>query len=214
MSTASTHFIQPGDLPLLKGPDVYLRFLAQTDREPLRRLARDERLWEFTKTLLIDPTYDEQFDKYFNEALAVASPGGQPFTIHATGDDSLLGMTRVYDVDLKVKKATIGFTWYIPAVWGKIHNKQCKLLLLQYLFEKRGLMRVDFKVASQNIRSQRAVMKIGGVHEGTLRRFTMRNDGTPSDTFVFSILAEEWPAKKPTLISISSTSPSEDHVPG
>jgi RimJ/RimL family protein N-acetyltransferase len=190
----------------------------------LRKLARDERLWEFTKTLLIDSGYDGQFDRYFDDALAVASPAGQPFTIHGESGGRLIGMTRVYDVDLKVKKATIGFTWYDPAVWGKVHNKQCKLLLLQYLFEKRGMVRVDFKVASQNIRSQKAVKKIGGVQEGVLRRYTLRNDGTPSDTYIFSILADEWPEKKQRLIglafpaarttaSFSSTSPSAGHGP-
>jgi RimJ/RimL family protein N-acetyltransferase len=61
------------------------------------------------------------------------------------------------------------------------------------------LQRVEFRVAGQNIRSQKAVMKIGGVPEGVLRRFTLRNDGTLADTHYFSILEEEWPEKKARL---------------
>lgn len=194
--------IKTGDLHLLRGRHVYLRFLAEADREIIRPLARDERLWEFTKTLLITGTYDQQFDRYFNDALAFAAKGDQAFVIVAPADDKVIGMTRAYDLDRRIKKATIGHTWYIPGVWGKAHNKECKLLLLTYLFESLQLERVDFKVAGQNIRSQKAVEKIGGVREGVLRRYSLRNDGTPADTVFFSILSEEWPVKKLRLAAL------------
>jgi RimJ/RimL family protein N-acetyltransferase len=112
----------------------------------------------------------------------------------------------VYDVDRKVKKATIGYTWYAPEVWGKVHNKECKLLLLQYLFDRLGLVRVELRVAGQNIRSQKAVAKIGGVKEAVLRKYALRNDGTSSDTVIFSILDEEWPEKKIRLLQLIATS--------
>lgn len=190
-----TSFIEGGDLGLLRGRNVYLEFLKEQHRELLRPLARDERIWEFTKTLLITETYDRQFDDYFDQALSFASKGDQAFAIVAT-DGEVIGMTRVYDIDRKVKKATIGHTWYVPAVWGKAHNKECKLLLLQYIFDTLGFIRVDFKVASQNLRSQKAVEKIGGVKEGVLRRFSLRNDGSPTDTVIFSMLDDEWPENK------------------
>jgi RimJ/RimL family protein N-acetyltransferase len=192
-------FIDDRQLDLLKGSHVYLQFLTEAHREVLRPLARDERIWQYTKTLLLTETYDQQFDNYFNEALSFAANGGQAFAIVATADDRVIGMTRAYDLDRKVRKITIGHTWYVPEVWGKAHNKECKLLLLTYIFEALGLERVEFKVASQNIRSQKAVEKIGGVREGVLRRYALRNDGTPTDTVFFSILGEEWPEKKTRL---------------
>ena len=190
-----TPFIEADDLGLLKGHQVYLEFLTPAHREILRPLARDERIWEFTKTLLITETYDRQFDEYFDQALSFSARGDQAFAIVAP-DGRVIGMTRAYDIDRKVKKATIGHTWYIPQVWGKAHNKECKLLLLQYIFDTLGFDRVDFKVASQNLRSQKAVAKIGGVKEGVLRRFALRNDGSSTDVVIFSILGDEWPANK------------------
>lgn len=178
---------------------IRLRFLSEEHRETLRGLAKDERIWEYTKTLLLTDTYDRQFDKYFGEALGFAAVGAQAYCISDAVTGDFIGMTRVYDIDTRVKKATIGHTWYSPAVWGKVHNKACKFLLLEYLFETLGLQRVDFRVASQNIRSQKAVMKIGGVPEGVLRRTTLRNDGTYADAHYFSILGEEWPEKKGRL---------------
>lgn len=193
-----TPFIEADDLGLLKGHQVYLEFLTPAHREILRPLARDERIWEFTKTLLITETYDQQFDDYFDQALSFAARGDQAFAIVAT-DGSVIGMTRAYDIDRKVKKVTIGHTWYVPEVWGKAANKECKLLLLQYVFDTLGLARVDFKVAGQNLRSQKAVAKIGAVKEGVLRRFALRNDGTPADTVIFSMLDDEWPENKRRL---------------
>jgi N-acetyltransferase len=187
------------DLHLLKDGHVFLTFLDESHRDALRGMAKDERIWEYTKMLLLNGTYDQQFDRYFDESLSIAGKGGRCFAIHDAGDGSLIGMTRVYDVDHAVGKATIGHTWYIPEVWGKVHNKACKLLLLQYLFENLGLNRVDFLVAGQNVRSQKAVMKIGGVREGVLRHYRLRPDGVPSDVHYFSILGTEWPEKKINL---------------
>jgi len=195
-------FIESQRLDLLKGNHVYLQFLTESHREVLRPLARDPRIWEFTKTLLLTETYDQQFDNYFNEALSYTAKGDQAFVIVATLDSRVIGMTRAYDLDRRVRKITIGHTWYIPEVWGKAHNKECKLLLLSYIFVELGLDRVEFKVAGQNIRSQKAVEKIGGIREGTLRRYTLRNDGIPADTVFFSILGEEWPEKRERLVKM------------
>jgi N-acetyltransferase len=190
------------DLDLLRGQAIYLEPIGEQHREALRPLAKDERLWEFTKTLLIDATYDEQFNQYFDEAMATASLGGQGFIIRATCDDSLIGMTRFHSVDRPNKALSIGYTWYIPAVWGKVHNKECKLLMLQYVFENLHFNRAEFRVAHQNIRSQKAVEKIGGVREGILRKNGYRNDGKIRHTVIFSIIDEEWAATKEGLLRL------------
>lgn len=197
----------------LRGRSVCLVPLDEGNREVLRGLAKDERIWEFTKTLLIDENYDDQFDEYFNVALQLPQTGGQAFTIRTVEADAvigkegtIIGMTRMYFVEPKDKRLEIGHTWYIPAVWGKVYNKECKLLLLQYVLETLKFSRVEFRVAHQNIRSQRAVQKIGGVKEGVLRKFALRNDGTWRDTVVFSIIDDEWPEKKEKLLQLIAES--------
>lgn len=193
----------------LAGDLVYLEPVEEKHRESLRLLARDERLWEFTKTLMINDTYDEQFDRYFQEALDTRKVNGQAFVIRTVGDDAIIGMTRIFNVERKDKRAEIGHTWYTPSVWGKRHNKECKLLLLEYIFETAKYCRVEFRVAHQNIRSQRAVEKIGGLKEGTLRKFTYRNDGSVRHTVVFSIIDDEWPEKKKKLQLLVAATPAE-----
>jgi N-acetyltransferase len=193
----------------LRGVHIYLEPLVEEYREPLRELARDERIWEFTKTILLNETYNEQWDGYFNQALRLREQGGLSFIIRAVtggaaGEEGadivtggpIIGMTRLYSVEPEFKRLEIGYTWYIPAVWGKVYNKECKLLLLQYSFEVLGFNRVGFRVAHQNIRSQQAVTKIGGVKEGVLRKNGIRGDGSYADTVIFSIINDEWPEKK------------------
>jgi N-acetyltransferase len=202
----TTHpLITADQLPSLRGAYVYLEPATETHRELLRPLAKDERLWEFTKTLLIDDAYDARFDDYYNTALATTvNEDGQAFVIRQTKDDRILGMTRIHNVVRKDKGCEIGHTWYIPSVWGQVHNKECKLLLLTHLFERLGFARVAFRVAHQNIRSQKAVEKIGGVKEGVLRKATIRNDGSWRNTVVFSIIDDEWPEKKIALRGLVS----------
>lgn len=191
------------DFSLLKGTFVRLEALTQEHVQTLRTLARDFRLWEYTRTLLIDDTFDEQFDRYIANAFNPEFGGLQiNFVMRDAQTDEVMGMTRYYKMDAVHKRVSIGYTWYAPAYWGKVHNKECKLLLLQYAFETLGYQRVEFEVAHQNLRSQKAVAKIGGVWEGVLRKHGLMADGTVRDTVVFSIVDDEWPEKKQSLLQL------------
>lgn len=193
------------DLTKLKGSHVYLEELQAKHIPVLRRLAKDERIWEFTKTLLVNETYDTQFDKYIEVALHSLGEGSysvglqKTFVIYNMHDEKIIGMTRFYGIDEKNKRLDIGYTWYVTQVWGKVYNKECKLLLLQYVFEELNFSRAGFHVAHQNIRSQKAVEKIGGVKEGMLRNHSIRPDGAVRHTVLYSIIKEEWLAKKKIL---------------
>ena len=188
------------DIAKLRGSHVYLEFLSPSHREAIRTLAKNEVIWEFNKMLPGDDSYDAAFDSYFDAALDKNGLGGQQaFVIKKTGDDSIIGMTRLYEISPKEKTVLIGYTWYIPAVWGKVYNKECKLLLLQYAFENMKFNRVELRVAHQNVRSQKAVEKIGAVKEGILRKHGYRNDGSIRHTVVYSIIDDEWPQTKEKL---------------
>jgi N-acetyltransferase len=191
------------DISLLKGEHVYLEFLLPEHIEALRALAKDDRIWEFTKTLLIDEQYNQRFDDYISLALDRNALEKQvAFIIRRKTDNVIIGMTRYYGVDEKNKRLNIGYTWYIPSVWGKVYNKECKFILLTYAFEELDFNRVGFEVAHQNLRSQKAVIKIGAIKEGELRKYALMPDGAFRNTVVFSIINDEWPEKKERLQQI------------
>ena len=188
------------DTRQLYGQHIYLELLLPEHAPVLSKLAKDERIWEFTKTILINDQYDDQFQSYINAALNPdIKDFVQGFVVRQTSNKEIIGSTRYYEIDQKYKRLNIGYTWYVPSVWGKVHNKECKLLLLQYAFEVLHFRRVGFEVAHQNIRSQKAVEKIGGVKEGILRNHGIRGDGSSRDTIIFSIIEKEWPDIKMRL---------------
>ena len=139
----------------------------------------------------------------FNTALDTSALGGQQsFVIRSAADNAVIGMTRLYEMNEKEKTAVIGYTWYTPAVWGKVYNKECKLLLLRYIFEELKFNRAELRVAHQNVRSQKAVEKMGAVKEGILRKHGYRSDGSIRNTVVYSIIDDEWPAAKETILGL------------
>jgi RimJ/RimL family protein N-acetyltransferase len=198
------------DTTRLRGRHVYLEKLSEKHKQAIYPLTKDGRIWEFNKGFVMDNTFDEQFEKYFSTAMDDKAIGGQQaFVMRKTANDEIIGMTRYVNISEKDKSLEIGYTWYNPVVWGQVYNKESKLLLLQYAFEELHLNRVQFNVAGQNIRSQKAVEKIGGVKEGVLRKHGYRNDGSLKDTVIFGIINDEWPVKKEKLIHLVSKNEKE-----
>lgn len=195
----------PIDLSKLQGRHVKLELLNQTHVPELRQLARNPRIWEYTKTLIVDGSYNAQFDRYIATAFDERNTGMQvSFVMRDAVNGNIMGMTRYYRIEPGMKRLAIGYTWYVPEYWGKVHNKECKLMLLQYAFETLGYQRVEFEVAHHNERSQKAVKKIGGVQEAILRKHGLHADGSIRHTVVFSIIDDEWEETKAKLLQLAN----------
>jgi RimJ/RimL family protein N-acetyltransferase len=123
-----------------------------------------------------------------------------PFAVVPKSSGSAVGWTTYADVPGFEQSIEIGWTWYGRSVWRTAVNTGCKVLLIDHAFDKLGLNRVMLKTDVLNLRSQKAIKRIGGTHEGTLRRQRMRPDGTWRDTVYFGILVEEWPEHRARLI--------------
>ncbi|MET8160246.1 GNAT family protein [Sphaerisporangium sp. NPDC005289] len=129
----------------------------------------------------------------------IENPGIVPFAVILRRTGEPIGSTTLGDVPGFDDSLEIGWTWYGRAYWRTAVNTECKLLLLGHAFDKLGHNRVLLKTDVLNTRSQRAIERIGGVYEGTLRRHRRRPDGTWRDTVHFSILDDEWPAHRERL---------------
>ncbi|GAB3595148.1 GNAT family protein [Angustibacter peucedani] len=129
------------------------------------------------------------------------------YTVRLVADGDLgpagtvVGTTSIGDVVLADERAHVGWTGYGPRWWGGPVNPECKLLLLQHLFEDCGLGRVKLQTDAINDRSQAAIAKLGATREGVLRRHKRRADGSFRDTVVFSVLDIEWPAVRDGLLA-------------
>lgn len=81
-------------------------------------------------------------------------------------------------------------------------NTICKKLLLNYCFNQLKLRRVEFKIDIKNIKSQKAIEKLGAIKEGLLRKYNIQSYGESTGTYVYSILDLEWKSK--TLASVKN----------
>jgi len=112
---------------------------------------------------------------------------------------AVVGTSSYLDVSVADARLEIGATTYAPAVWATKVNPDAKLQLLAHAFDTLHAGRVQLKTDVRNVRSQRAIARLGARYEGTLRRYQRRTDGSVRDTVLFSIVAEEWPGVREAL---------------
>ncbi len=109
-----------------------------------------------------------------------------------------MGMTSFSSADGANRSVEIGGTYYHPDVRGGPVNPSCKRLLLGHAFDS-GFVRVFLKVDAINARSRAAVLKMGAVFEGILRRDRVTWTGRVRDSCFYSVMPEEWPAVRDRL---------------
>lgn len=104
-----------------------------------------------------------------------------------------IGHTSYLNIKPEHKTLEIGTTWISERHHGTAVNPESKLLLMRHAFETLGYNRVEYLVSTRNLRSQRAVTKLGATREGVLRQRWAVPDGTYRDAVCFSIIRDEWP---------------------
>ena len=130
--------------------------------------------------------------------------GDLPFVAVHLASGRVAGATRFLNVVPKDRGLEIGGTWYGPEFQRTAVNTECKYLLLRHAFETLGAIRVQLKTDSRNVRSQKAIERIGGVKEGVLRNHMILPDGYIRHSVFYSIVDSEWPAVKTKLEAILS----------
>ena len=134
------------------------------------------------------------------QALEVAAGGTQlPFAIVHRGSGKGVGSTRYLDIRRSDRGLEIGWTWIGTDYQRTVINTECKYLLLRHAFEDLGAVRVQMKTDLRNVRSQRAIERLGAVREGVLRKHIVLWDGFIRDTVYYSVIHEEWPEVKRRL---------------
>lgn len=139
------------------------------------------------------PTTEEAAAAYFGAVMEQRAAGeAYPVTVlDAAG--SVVGTSRLSEINLKHRRCELGFSWYDPALFRTGVNIECKLLMLRFAFEELELNRVQIHTDTRNLRSQRAILALGARFEGILRRHQVAKDGYVRDTMVYGITDLDWP---------------------
>ena len=129
----------------------------------------------------------------FDDSLALYRGTSRNRTFVLFEGDQLAGMSSFLGIDEGRGVLEIGGTYYRPEFRGTGFNHRIKDMMLRRAFAA-GIRRVEFRVDARNVRSQKAMAKLGAAREGVLRADRITWTGHVRDTVLFSILADEWRA--------------------
>jgi RimJ/RimL family protein N-acetyltransferase len=159
--------------PVLKGALVELRPLRAEDFDELYAAASDPLIWE--QHPVKDRYTEEVFRRFFRAGL---ESGGALVTLDLR-DGRVIGSSRFHGYDPEKSEIEIGWTFLARSHWGGGYNGEMKRLMLGHAFQ--FVDGVIFLIGPQNLRSQKAVERIGGVRAGS------RIDDTGLESFVYRI---------------------------
>ena len=182
----------------LEGTHVRLEPLALKHAGDLFAATRYPEIWEFLIAAPIQ-TLDEMrgwIEKAEKQTVAGTNIW---FAIVRRADHRAVGVTSYLNISRADRSLEIGGTWLTPEVWRTAINTECKYLLLRHAFESLGCIRVQLKTDERNVRSQRAIERLGAVKEGILRKYQTTHSGYQRDTVMYSIINTEWQAVKKRL---------------
>lgn len=182
---------------VLGNEHVELHPVAEADREPLRTIALDERIWTY---FVASVENDADFDAFFDTMLADQAAHKRAVYVivdHRTGQAA--GSSSYGNLAEADRRVEIGWSWLGPRFQGQGINRWAKYLLLQHAFETMRAMRVEFKTDVLNEQARAGLRKIGAREEGVLRSYNFMPSGRRRDAVYYSILAGEWPAVKEQL---------------
>ena len=178
----------------LEGHGVRLEPLTPAHEAGIRDAGSDGRLFELWYTSVPAPDQVAAYIASANEGMAAGHM--LPWAVRDVATGDVIGSTRYHDIVPAIDRVEIGYTFYAQRVQRTHVNTACKLLLLTHAFETVGCEVVGLRTDNFNFRSQRAIEGIGAKRDGVIRHHAARRDGSARDTYIYSILLDEWPDVK------------------
>lgn len=188
----------------LRGDAARLEPLSRAHAAGLFAVGQDPAIWEF---LPLDPFVTlADAERFIADATGRAESNlERPFAVIHEATNAVAGTTRYLDIRPLDRGLEIGWTWYGRAYQRTPLNTETKLLLLRHAFEQLGALRVQLKTDARNVRSQRAIERLGATREGVLRNhMILPKDGYVRDSVYYSVIGREWPVVRARLEKLLS----------
>jgi RimJ/RimL family protein N-acetyltransferase len=163
--------------PAITGTLIAIRPLAAEDFDALFAAASDPLIWEH------HPESDRYEKTVFQRFFDGAIESGGAFAVIELRSGRIIGSSRYWNLKPSESEVEIGWTFLERAFWGGRYNAELKSLMLDHAF--RFVERVVFVVGETNLRSQRALQKIGAELVGPAERAAA--DGTLRRNVIFAI---------------------------
>ena len=145
--------------PTLEGERVLLRPLREDDFDALYAVASDPLIWEQHPEP--ERCQEDVFRRFFQGAM----DSGGAFLVLDRKDGRVIGSSRYFGYDESESEIEIGWTFLARSHWGGTYNGEMKRLMLRHAFQ--FVRNVVFLIGPNNVRSRRAIERVGGVLIGT-----------------------------------------------
>jgi RimJ/RimL family protein N-acetyltransferase len=179
-------------LPVLAGDQVVLRELRTSDAASLFALLTTGEVARFISP---PPSTVEGFERFIAWTLRQRAAGTYAcFAVTLKGFDTAIGIFQVRETEPGFGTAEWGFAIGSP-FWGTGVFENGAELVLEFAFETLGVHRLEARAASRNGRGNGALLKVGAVQEGVLRKSFLRN-GEYLDQVLYAIVEDDWRASK------------------
>ena len=183
--------------PHLENDTVKLTLLDLSNYKHLQDIASQKDLIYYSPSDISTP---EKLKAYVQVAMdGYYHKTTMPFIIYDKTKNAYAGSTRFGLINWQNKVLHIGWTWIGREFQSTGLNKNMKFLMLQYAFETLEFEKVEFRIDERNVRSRKAVEKLGATLEGILRSDTLMNNGFRRNTCCYGILKSEWLRIKRTV---------------
>jgi ribosomal-protein-alanine N-acetyltransferase len=180
-------------LPVLTGSQVVLRELRASDAASLFALLTTEEVARFISP---PPTTVDGFERFIAWTLRQRASGSYVcFAVTVAGHDTAVGIFQVRQLDPGFGMAEWGFALG-SAFWGTGAFQDGATLLLDFAFGTLGVHRLEARAAVENGRGHGALLKMGAVPEGRLRKSFLRH-GQLHDQILYALLDEDWAGVAP-----------------
>jgi N-acetyltransferase len=183
---------------VLQDEAVMLRPLEVEDIPGLWAVAQEPEIWAYMRAGLVDS--EEKMKAWVRSALEARAKGLDfPFVTVELPSGTIAGATRFMSMDAANRSLEIGGTWIGAPFRRTKVNTHAKFLMLEHAFEAVSCIRVQFRTDSRNLRSQRAIERVGATREGVFRQDFVYPDGYRRDTVFYSVIQHEWAGVKAKL---------------
>src|SRR6186713_1251222 len=175
-------------LPVLTGSMVTLRELRISDAMSLLAMLSNEEVGRFISP---PPTTVEGFERFIAWTHRERAAGNYAcFAVVPHGTDTAIGIFQVRQLEPGFGTAEWGFALG-SAFWGTGVFVDGARLVIDFAFDVLGVHRLEARAAVRNGRGNAALLKVGAVQEGILRKSFLRN-GEYLDQALWTILDEDW----------------------
>jgi ribosomal-protein-alanine N-acetyltransferase len=177
--------------PFLESPDLSLKKIEDSDLNEVFSIYNNDRVFEYCGIFPkhnID-TVKNMIGHFQRDFIKKSRIKWGIFS--KNGSNKLVGIIEAMNFEQKVNMVTIGY-FLAEEHWRQGIASEAVSLLIEFLFDKASINRIQAEVMPANEPSKRVLLKNGFIREGLLRQAALWPGKGVVDLEVFSILREDY----------------------